>query len=98
MRLSNLKFADQVRLFNEADYIVGLHGAAFANMAFCKPKTKVLELKNNTMADRVIESLATVNDLNFSSVICEQIGTNFSNQLGHIKVPLDILENKIKNL
>ena len=98
IRLSNLQFLEQVILFNRADYIVGLHGAAFANMVFCKPKTKVLELKNNTITDRVIENLAMTNNLNFSSIVCEQIGSNFSNQLGHIKVPLNILENKIKNL
>jgi capsular polysaccharide biosynthesis protein len=33
-------------LFNNATHIVGLHGAGFANLAFSKPKTLVLELKS----------------------------------------------------
>ena len=97
MRLSELHFLEQVKLFNEAEFIIGLHGAAFANMAFCKTNTKVLEIKNTT-ADKVIENLAHTNSLKFSSIMCEPLAYNFSNQLGHIKVPINILEEKIKNI
>ena len=97
IRLSDLHFADQVQLFNQADFVVGLHGAAFANMAFCKSKTKVLEFKNTT-DDKVIENLARTNNLNFTSISCEPVAFNFTNQLGHIKVPIEVLEEKINNL
>lgn len=46
----NLTVAAQARLFNESEYIVSPHGAALANIAFCEPGTKVLELFNQ--ADR----------------------------------------------
>ena len=35
-----------MQVFNNADIIVGLHGAAFANLCFCKPSTKIIELKS----------------------------------------------------
>ena len=41
--LSKLTFLKQVYLFNHADIIVGAHGAGFANLAFCKKKTRVYE-------------------------------------------------------
>ncbi|MES2309967.1 MAG: glycosyltransferase family 61 protein [Verrucomicrobiota bacterium] len=37
-------FLEQVALFAEAKVVVGAHGAGLANIAFCRPKTPVLEL------------------------------------------------------
>lgn len=42
-KLSKLSFLKQVYLFYHADIIVGAHGAGFANLAFCKKKTRVYE-------------------------------------------------------
>ena len=42
-KLSKLTFLKQVYLFNHADVIVGAHGAGFANLAFCKKKTRIYE-------------------------------------------------------
>lgn len=39
-----LTFLEQVRLFREAHLIVGAMGAAFSNLIFCRPGTKVLAL------------------------------------------------------
>ena len=48
LTLSDLSFIDQTKLFYNASEIVGLHGAGFANLVFCKPGTKILELKSDT--------------------------------------------------
>ena len=32
-------------MFWNAECIIGAHGAAFSNLIFCKPKTKVIEIK-----------------------------------------------------
>lgn len=42
----NLSVASQAKLFNQSKYIVSPHGAALANIAFCEPGTKILELFN----------------------------------------------------
>jgi capsular polysaccharide biosynthesis protein len=36
----------QAKLFNESKFIISPHGAALANIAFCEPGTKILELFN----------------------------------------------------
>ena len=96
LRLSDLKFEEQVQYFNHADYIIGLHGAGFANLSFCKPKTKVLEFRNKATG-KMYENLAKLNNLLFESIIPETTQNEFM-QLGHIEVPITILKEKIKNV
>jgi capsular polysaccharide biosynthesis protein len=42
--LSGKSVEDQVRLFGNATHIVGAHGAGLANIVFCRPGAKLLEL------------------------------------------------------
>ena len=35
--LSEYSFIDQVKIFNQAETVVGLHGAGFANLIFVNP-------------------------------------------------------------
>jgi len=102
IKLHELKFIDQVKLFYDADCIVGLHGGGFANIVFCKPKTEIIELKG-IHSGNPIENLAKKNDLNYTSfsVEAKQSHPNQEQikwQQGRIHVPIEnlskILENK----
>jgi capsular polysaccharide biosynthesis protein len=42
--LEDLSLADQIGLFAEAEAIVAPHGAGLTNLAWCPPKTKVVEI------------------------------------------------------
>ena len=44
-KVGELSFKNQIHLFHNAKIIIGPHGAAFANLIFCKPDTKVFEFK-----------------------------------------------------
>ena len=92
VKLHEIKFTDQVDLFHNAECIVGLHGGGFANLAFCRPGTKVVELRSID-AGTPIENLAKKNDLNYCSISVETEQKS-SNQQGQIKVPISDL-NKI---
>ena len=99
VKLHEIKFTDQVALFNNAESIVGLHGGGFANIVFCKPGTKVIELRSYN-AGPVIENLAKKNDLNYNSIIAEtkQIYKfDFPNQQGSIQVPIQSLRKIMEN-
>ena len=97
VRLHELSFVDQVHYFNNAEYIVGLHGGGFANLAFCRNDTKVIEFRMEK-AGPVIENLAKNNNLKFDSIIFKLENTDYDKQSGHFKIPLNILEEKIDNV
>tara|TARA_B100001123_G_C15277129_1_gene1012597 strand:- start:735 stop:1850 length:1116 start_codon:yes stop_codon:yes gene_type:complete len=99
VNLGDIHFSKQVDLFNNAECIVGLHGAGFANLAFCQPETKVIEFRSSD-AGPVIENLAKINNLNYYSLISEakpihQYG--FPNQQGSIEIPINKLKEVLKN-
>ena len=94
--MKDLHFSDQVKIFNNAEIIIGLHGAAFANLCFCKPGTKVVELRSKT-AGKSIENIALINDLIHKSISC--VSREFEyNQSGHINVYIDLLKKVMKDL
>ena len=97
--LGEIKFIDQVDLFSNAECIVGLHGAGFANIVFCEPKTKVIELRSLD-AGPVIENLAKVNNLNYHPLIRESkqiLRSSAPNQQGSIHIPITILSKILDN-
>ena len=97
-KLHEMNFKEQVNLFNNADCVVGLHGGGFGNISFCKPGTKIVELKSLTAGD-AIKNLARKNKLNYNSIEVESQKIrkfNFPTQQGSIHVPLDKLENILK--
>ena len=99
VKLHDIKFSDQVELFYNAECIAGLHGGGFANLVFCKPGTKVVELRSSN-AGTPIENLAKKNDLNYNSIIVETKHIeNFisPNQQGSIQIPISSLIKAIEN-
>ncbi|MGB0908929.1 MAG: glycosyltransferase family 61 protein, partial [Nitrospirales bacterium] len=42
--LERLSFNEQVTLFQEAETVISPHGSGLANLVFCSPGTKVVEL------------------------------------------------------
>jgi capsular polysaccharide biosynthesis protein len=99
VKFGEISFREQANIFYNAECIIGLHGAAFANLAFCKPQTKVVELKSLT-AGPVIENLAKKINLDYNSVTSEAEHTikyDFPTQQGHIKVPISSLKKILEN-
>ena len=99
VKLHETKFKDQVDLFHNAECIVGLHGAGFGNIVFCKPKTKIIELKSTTSAN-AIKNLSRANDLNYISIEAEAkkiYEFEFPNQQGSIHIPISSLIKALEN-
>jgi len=93
--LGNFHFKEQIEIFNNAEIIIGLHGAGFANLCFCKKGTKVLELKTTTDG-KMYENLALTNGLKYKAIKIEASKYKMA-QFGHINVPIDTLNQNLKN-
>jgi capsular polysaccharide biosynthesis protein len=62
-KVGQLSFEQQIHLFKNAKIIVGAHGAAFANLAFCSPGTQVIEIKPIHHPNYVSKTIGKINDL-----------------------------------
>ena len=97
-KLHELKFMEQVELFSNAEFIVGLHGSGFANLAFCRPNTKVVEMKSLTAGDP-IKNLSEKNKLIYESISVKSKQVkdfNSPNQHGTITIDVNQLKKIIE--
>jgi capsular polysaccharide biosynthesis protein len=95
-QLTKLSFFEKVYLFRNAEIVVGGHGAGFANLAFCKPKTKVIEIRPCRHLNTVYERISYMNDLNYQLIQTKKIDEN-QKKLGDIYLPIKKLEQCIIN-
>ena len=69
-KLSKLNIFDQISLFNSSKLILGLHGAGFANIIFCKKKTKIFEIiKKNDTNRNAIKTISNRSGLKHKKII-----------------------------
>jgi hypothetical protein len=94
LSLSDLNFKNQVELFKNANFIIGLHGAGFANMLFCRKGTKIIEIASRDSGD-VILSLAKKCKLNYKRIIGENVSTKLRFQNAHTLVNISKLKKLI---
>ena len=62
---------DQIRLFNSASIIVSPHGSALANLVWCAPGTRVIELFSRSFVSDVYASICHVLDLRHTYLVDE---------------------------
>ena len=97
-KLHQMNFVDQMRLFYNAKCVVGLHGGGFGNVVFCKPKTKIVELKNISSAN-AIKNLSLKNNLNYISIAAKGkkiYDFKYPNQQGSIYIPINRIKKAIE--
>ncbi len=68
---AQLTFAQQVKLFYDADEICALHGAALTNLLWCKPGCKAYELVAGNYQNGVFEGIAQTVGVNHRHLINE---------------------------
>ena len=90
-----MSFFEQIYLFNNAKVIVGAHGAAFTNLVFCKPKTKIIEIIPKSHPNTVNKKISRVKNLNYFRFITKDLKEKEKTN-GDIIVNLKTLNQKIK--
>ena len=95
IKLSEFSFLEQVSIFNNAKYIIGLHGAGFANLVFCKKNTNILEIKPKK-AGNIIKNLSIDVNLRYSSIDLNPLDNPIARQFGSLYLPLKKLKFFLK--
>jgi len=94
-QVSKLDFFEQIHLFENADIIVGPHGAALTNIIFSKPKLKLIELIPNNHESIKCERMSKFLNFEYTRIALDPIKP--LNQKGDIKIEISELEKIIKS-
>jgi capsular polysaccharide biosynthesis protein len=95
-KVGELSFFEQIYLFNNAKIIIGAHGAAFTNLAFCKPNTKIIEIRPFTQLNNNYKRISWINNLNYRLIKTKELDEN-QKKFGDIHLPIKELEQCIIN-
>ena len=95
-RVGELSFFEQIYLFNNAKIIIGAHGAAFTNLAFCKSDTKIIEIRPSTQPNNNYKRISQINNLNYRLIETKKLDES-QKKFGDIYLPIKELEQCIRN-
>lgn len=65
-----MPMCEQIGLFARAEMIVGIKGAALANILFCRPETKLLVISPADFPDAFFWDLATQRGIGYAEIFC----------------------------
>lgn len=94
----DLSFEEQVKLFDEADVVAGATGAAFANIAFCRPGTKIICIIPKEYDFNLYSTIAGILELEtmFLDAIIEERNENLA--LSTYRADAEYCRNYLKEL
>jgi capsular polysaccharide biosynthesis protein len=94
VRLSEHPFEAQARIFNQAEIIVGPHGAGFSNIVFCREGTSIIEALPPRWMAPCFMALASSVGCRYRPLVARETGAagTADPQRNDIEVPLDELE------
>jgi capsular polysaccharide biosynthesis protein len=98
-RVGELSFFEQIYLFNNAKIIIGAHGSAFTNLAFCKPDTKIIEIRPliyKNYQNNNYKRISQINNLNYRLIETKKLDES-QKKFGDIYLPIKELEHCLKS-
>jgi hypothetical protein len=99
--LSGLTIIQQAKLFNEAQVVVGAHGAGLSNLVFCEAGTQVLEIFPDQYVRHLFYDVCNKRGIAYEYLLCPSEGLA-SNSVEGQKISLiadvDAIESKVKSL
>ena len=71
-----ISFKKQIYLFKKASVILGAHGAAFTNIIFCRPGTKIIEIIPENHPNRKCERVSKILKLKYFRIVTKSDDSN----------------------
>lgn len=78
-----MRFSNQVQSMQEADIIIGAHGAGLSNIIFARMQTPLIEIFPQFYYMSTFDKLAEVFDITYSSLVAEPDTASFLQCLNH---------------
>ena len=91
-----LSVADQISLFNQAEWIVGGSGAAFANLLYCRPHSKVIMFLRTQLPTSTFSTIA--HTVNVDLLYITEEDTNKNICFGNIHDPFELNPSYLRKL
>lgn len=90
---------EQIRLFQEASIVVGIHGAGLANFLWCSPGTKVIELFHGGYKRPTFYYLSQLLGLEYSYVVDESVSSqHIAYKFQNLTIDVDILRKELERM
>lgn len=97
VKLSELSFAEQASVFENADVIVAGHGAGLSNLVFCRPGAKVIEIMPPRWMAPCFMSLAAVAGCDYRFVVGHtDAGAGVTPQRADVVAPVELLSDVLR--
>ena len=71
-----LSFKKQIYLFKNASVVLGAHGAAFTNIVYCRPGTKIIEIIPSNHPNRKCERVSKILKLKYFRIVTRPDNSN----------------------
>lgn len=95
----DLSFAEQIALFNNAEFIVGGSGAALSNLLFCSKRCKVICVYSERVNMPTFTTLAYMNGATMKYVVGKPIkGSSVSNTHSDFTVDTSEIQRVLQNM
>jgi len=88
--MGNFNIYEQANIFNSAEVIIGIHGAALSNVVFCKPQTKLVEIFNPLYMPTMYWGIASQVGVEYYCSIGKSLDTHFNETEIEILLSKDI--------
>jgi capsular polysaccharide biosynthesis protein len=101
--LETMTFAQQVRLFAQAEIVVGVHGAGLTNLAWAPPGCKVMEIQHPDYVNVMYYMLAEVLEQRYWSCLGTSAGDDSllhggTHGHGHLTVAVDLFRKVLSEM
>ena len=95
LKMDELSIEQQIRVFNDAQVIIGAHGAALTNMVYCNKNTNIIEIYHPRYMPGQNMALAQLCGLHIKTLIGSEVNNDKINNRDYM-IPVDILNNVVQ--
>jgi hypothetical protein len=99
--LTKVSVIDQVKIFNEADLIVAVHGGGLSNLVYCEPDTTVLEIFPDQYVRHYYYDICVKRNITYEYLLCESdraCDNLVDGEVVGLTLDIDALQNKLSLL